>query len=161
MHRTLAASLVLAAALAAGACQPITGSLPRDGAPDSFEFRTSGYFTSTRTVQVRGDTVVLTERSWEGEAAPEVRVVPTAQAWQTFWAAVRASGVRQWGGRYVDTSVMDGGGWALEMRAGGVRVSAHGANAWPDAWGRKRTGDLTPAYHAFADAVGALVAPAQ
>jgi hypothetical protein len=164
-HLTTRRLGVLLAALAgisigAAACDDPTMALPREGAPERLEFSLSAWEGNFgRSVELRRDTVVFRRAVWSGSqvSVDSVRVVPTAEQWRDFWAAAEDAGVSRWRRRYVAEGIQDGGGWQLRLRATGASIVSEGSNAYPDRSGRERENELTPEFHAFVDALGALV----
>ncbi|MDQ3388427.1 MAG: hypothetical protein M3483_02865, partial [Gemmatimonadota bacterium] len=112
-YRGLAlAAAILVSALALVACADATGPLPQEGAPDELGFSIGGYGVGSRSIEVRGDTVVFSQVPW-GPQDPILtsRVVPTPDAWRAFWTAADRAGVRQWRPKYVAEGIVDGSGW--------------------------------------------------
>jgi hypothetical protein len=151
-------SFACAAAMLAGVlgCSESGILLPDDGPPEALEFSTGGYGGGSRSVQVRGDTVVLRRSSWTGDQRDSVRAVPAPGEWRAFWQASERAGVGRWQRRYQNERVADGVGWYLRIEIDGAEFESTGANAYPDAFGRERH-EPTDAYNDFVDALGDLV----
>jgi hypothetical protein len=151
----------LCALAVAGACGDATAPLPSEGAPSALAFSFGGFGAPSRTVRLRGDTLVYTRRPWDwlpGVKIDSVRTVPSADAWRTFWASASRSGVGRWRGRYVAEGIVDGNGWGLDLTtADGVRIESEGSNAYPDRSGREHEGDMTAEFRDFLSALGALI----
>ncbi|MGH7482367.1 MAG: hypothetical protein ACRELV_09445 [Longimicrobiales bacterium] len=105
---------------------------------------------------MRSDTVVFWRASWE-TPPDSLRVVPSATEWRAFWAATEEAGVRHWRRRYVSEGIVDGGGWDLELVAGGASIVSSGSNAYPDQFGREHGPEGTDAFETFRAAMNALV----
>lgn len=160
LSRSRRAALAAIAALALSACGEATAPLPAEGAPDELAFNVSAAEAwSSTNVQLDGAAVVVTHvrRSQEeGVRTQRVRVVPSAQDWEAFWAAVDDAGVRRWTGQYVAEGYVDGVGWSLRLARGGVVTESHGVNAYPDRDGREHEIFVTADFRAFLDALGTL-----
>ena len=152
--------IAAAVALAFAGCSDPTGPLPREGVPDELRFSIGGFGTSSTTIELEGDAVVLTRIPWDwspGMPVDSVRAVPTAEGWAAFWAAAEQAGVRRWRERYMAEGVVDGGGYSLRLVAGDLVIESAGSNAYPDRRGREHEMEHTSAFSEFLDAIGALV----
>lgn len=150
---------LVTASLALAGCDDITSLASREEAPDEFRFSTSGFAVASRSWEVRGDTLVITTVGWDPREEPPVqlRVVPTTDDWRGFWLALEKAGVARWRGRYVEEDVVDGGGWEIRLRDGGLRVESFGINAYPDRWGREREREMPDEFGAFLAALEGMV----
>lgn len=150
---------VVVTVLTVAGCSDSIGPLPSEGAPDDLQFQTSGYGVESRTLQMRGDTVLTWRRPWDwrpGMAIDTVRVVPSAQAWASFWDAAGNAGVRGWRRNYKQDNVVDGSGWSLRIVTDEGTLQSQGSNAFPDARGRERY-EMPDEFRAFVEAMGDLV----
>lgn len=163
VRRSWLLGALVTASLALAGCDDITGLSSRDGAPDQFRFSTGGFGTPSRSWEVRGDTLVFTRVGWDPRDEPpvHVRTVPTAEDWRGFWLAVEGAGVPRWRERYVAEDVVDGGGWHIRLRDGGLRVESFGSNAYPDRWGHERELEMPDEFGAFLTALGEMVGGAE
>jgi hypothetical protein len=147
-------------ALALGACSSATEPIRLAGPPDEFRFELGGFGVDGRTVELRNDTLLFYRRpfaSLPGTPIDTVRVVPTAEAWRTFWTTAELTGVHRWQGRYNAEGVVDGSGWSLRIVEGSRRVESNGSNAYPDRSGKEHELDMTSDFRAFVSALSALV----
>lgn len=149
----------LGALLAHTGCTDSTGPLPDEGVPDELAFSIGGFAMDSKSVELRGDTVVLRRRSWSGAAdvLDSARAVPTPDEWRAFWAAADRAGVARWRRQYMAEGIVDGNGWSLRLGAGGRLITSTGSNAYPDVLGREHEGLMTSEFRAFLDALGDLV----
>ncbi len=84
----------------------------------------------------------------------EVRLVPTAGEWASFWATVDRLGGWEWQERYEDRRVCDGTYWAVTLEHEGRVLESTGANAYPGGDDWNEPGE---AFSGFCQAVGRLV----
>jgi hypothetical protein len=155
-----AAATLRAAALAVAGCRSTAAPLPRAGAPGALEFSVGGFGADGRTVLVRVDTVLLWRTPWDrgpGADVDTVRVVPTPDAWRTFWRAANRAGVRRWRERYMAEGVVDGTGWSLCLDVGDTVIESTGSNAYPDRQGGEHELEMTDDFRALMTALGELV----
>jgi hypothetical protein len=148
---------VLTAALIVACGSPTAP--PQHGVPETFEFRIGGFGVGSRGLKLHGDTIVTVRVPWDYRPDMPLetrRVVPTAEAWQEFWAAARVAGVHHWRRRYVAPDIVDGTGWDLALESGGFRVASQGSNAYPDSRGRSHEGDFTDGFRHFLAALREL-----
>jgi hypothetical protein len=124
------------------------------------KFPIGGFGTSSRFLELRGDTVVarrIPSNFSPGVAIDTIRVVPTSEAWRAFWAAVDNAGVKNWNEQYVAAGVVDGEGWGLRVVSNDRQVESSGSNAYPDRGGRQHDLERTAEFQSFLAAVNALV----
>lgn len=149
------------AALAVAACSSdATGPrLPAEGAPDDLAFYMGGFGATTRTLQMRGDTVVVRRTEWGemGTVGDSLKVIPSAEAWRAFWAGADEAGVGMWKPRYRDEDIVDGGGYTLRLVVDGRIIESAGSNAYPDRHGREHEGDVTEDFLGFVETIGELI----
>lgn len=151
---------LLAGSLLAIACEPVTApDFPADGPPDALLVRVDGFGFGTPAVTLRGgDTLVVERRTdWRPDSAVVTRVVPTRDAWQAFWRAADAAGVRAWPRTCRNERVADGGGYTLDIVYAGGRVASQGTNSYPRRSGACSGLETTAEYRAFTAAVAALI----
>jgi hypothetical protein len=143
--------------IAFAACDNPLAALPEEGVPDVLEYSSGGFGADSRSVELRGDTVVYRRTPW-GHSVPSIVTarVPTADEWRRFWAAAEKAGVGRWRRRYVAENVVDGSGWGLRLQAGGETIVSEGSNAYPDRSGREHENEVTDAFFEFVDALGDL-----
>ena len=153
-----------ALSLALVGCEDSTAPLPTSGVPAMLEFSLGGYFVGSKSVILRGDTVLYVRVPWDHTPTVKldtVRTVPSAEQWRAFWSAAQGAGVSRWRPEYVAEGIVDGVGWGLRLAANGRIISSQGSNAFPDGDGRKHEGDSTPEFqvllHAFNDLIGQTV----
>lgn len=159
-RRSRRAALLLGAALALAGCDDPVAPLPGTGAPDTLVFSLGGFGVGQSTVELRGETVVLRRTRWSSDpntATDSVRVVPSAEAWRTFWDDTERAGVHRWRSRYVVDGIADGTGWSVRIVVGGRRVESTGSNAFPDRFGRRHELGMTDDFLAFVTALDELV----
>jgi hypothetical protein len=157
--RNLRVWLIAAGAALAVGCNDMLIALPSEGPPQAMDFALAEVGTDRRTVQVRGDTVVMrrTKRDDTSAVLDSVRVVPTAGQWRALWSAAERAGVRNWARRYADQDVVNGTGWGLRIvNEEGWTFESDGSNAYPDRNGREHD-EVTEDFLLFVDAVGDLV----
>ena len=150
----------LALCLAVAACEDATAPLPVTGVPSVLEFSMGGYSATSKSVLLKGDTVLFWRVPWDYTPAVKidtVRVVPSAEQWRAFWASANGVGVGRWRPAYRADGIMDGVGWGLRMVVDGREIKSWGSNAFPDGSGRSHEGDVTPEFRAFLDAFDQLV----
>ena len=75
----------------------------------------------------------------------QAAVMPTDEAWKSFWAALDRINVWGWAAHYDDLEILDGTQWELDLSNGTRRVKCSGSNAYP------------PEFEQFLAAVEALV----
>lgn len=74
----------------------------------------------------------------------QAAMVPTDEAWKSFWAALDRINVWGWAAHYDDLEIFDGTQWELDLSDGVRRVRCSGSNAYP------------PEFQQFLDAVTVL-----
>jgi hypothetical protein len=144
----LAALALLAVACTGDALAP---ELPDRGAPRALWVNVSAWPWGSIDVRLNGDTLVVVRRvDFQAQPSPAThRLVPSAADWVRFWEELDAAGVRGWLARCVNETLVDGGGFVLELAYGeGARISARGTNAYPQRNGRCRDG-TSPEYEAL------------
>lgn len=158
-----ARGFALGAAVASGllllACDsPTAPRFPVDEPPTAFEVDVDGYGYGLYRVTLRGDTL-LVERRPDFSLAPQftTRVVPTRADWRAFWRAADDAGVRSWPHRCIDESVVDGGGYGVEITYAGGRVQSAGANSYPRANGHCDSLSYTDDFRTFTRAITQLI----
>lgn len=156
------AAALSCAALAIAACSSDTTGprLPAEGAPDDLTFYMGGFGATTRTLQMRGDTVVVYRTEWGdlGTTGDSLKVIPSAEAWRAFWAGADEAGVGMWKPRYRQENVVDGGGYTLRLvMVDGRIIESAGSNAYPDRHGREHEGEITDDFLGFVETIGALI----
>jgi hypothetical protein len=146
-----------AAVIAVAGCNDLLLSLPSEGPPQAMSFALAELGTDRRTVEVRGDTVVM--RRFKGHDTPELldstRTVPSAADWRAFWSATERAGVRKWARRYADYDVVHGIGWGLRITHDNYTLETDGSNAYPDRNGRQHD-EVTEDFLGFVRAMGDL-----
>jgi hypothetical protein len=148
------------AALLVGACSSATEPLRLSGPPDEFRFNLGGFGTEERVVELRNDTLLFHRRPFDwrpGMRLDTLRMVPTAEAWRTFWTAAERAGLHRWQSRYIAEGVADGSGWSVRVVDGTRVIESTGSNAYPDRSGKEHELDMTSDFRAFTDALGTLV----
>ena len=61
----------------------------------------------------------------------QVKVVPSAQAWENFWAEMNRIGVWGWRRVYDDGQTLDGCQWEFDLGNGEQSVKCFGSNQFP------------------------------
>lgn len=142
------------------ACGDATAPLQQDGRPSELEFSIAGFGSSSRFLQLRGDTVIVRRIPADfrpGVAIDTVRVVPSSEAWRAFWAAADNAGVKNWNAEYIAEGIVDGTGWGLRVVSNGRQIQSSGSNAYPDRNGRKNDLGMTAEFRSFVTALNTLV----
>lgn len=154
----LRAWMTAAAAIVLAGCGDMLISLPGEGPPQAMNFALAEAGADRRTVEVRGDTVVMrrTRANDASAVLDSARTVPSAAQWRAFWSAAERAGVRRWARRYADADMVSGTGWGLRIIHDGYSLESDGSNAYPDRDGREHD-DVTEDFMGFVQAVGDLV----
>lgn len=115
--------------------------------PVRLAFTIGGFTGTNQEVQWRRGQL------WYGLDGSRVKVTPSTEDWETFWATLDRIGVWSWEPVYNDPEIMDGCQWALQLRHGSRQVKSFGSNAYP---GGNELAQARP-FRQFLTAVGALV----
>jgi len=154
------AAFVLGAA-ALGSCSELATApvFPLDAPPTAMLLSYGGYGFGSHDVTSRGDTLIVTRRPDFSNDGPTVtRVVPSPAAWNDFWRAADAAGVRSWPSACRNDAVADGGGFSLDLTYAGGRIRSTGSNSYPLRTGRcNRDPEHSPEFAAFLTAVSRLI----
>jgi hypothetical protein len=149
----LRSAFVLAGVLAATAA-PARGAPPASGCergvvPTRFSLSIGGFPAGNRGVTWNPSLHALVIRDVDlGGHQLKPRVVrPSCQHWQAFWRALDRHDVWDWHESYVNTHILDGWWWSVELARRDASVSSHGAN------------DSPRSFEDFRKAVSALIAP--
>ncbi|HEX6747545.1 MAG TPA: hypothetical protein VF092_09680 [Longimicrobium sp.] len=140
------------AALAIAGCRDLTGALPEEGPPDELVFSFGGFGVGSTTIELHGDSVVITHTPTDflpTVPPPRVSRVPSPDEWRAFWDAARRAGVHRWRHEYRAEGVVDGSGWDLRIVSDGRTLESSGSNAYPDQLGREHELEMTEAWFAF------------
>lgn len=143
------------------ACTDLTAPLASEGKPTALEFSIGGFGAASRQLELRGDTVVARRRpfNWVPNGPNDsVRVVPSADAWRTFWAAAGAAGVQTWHADYRNDLIADGQSWSIRLGSSTREINSWGNNGYPDRRGGEHEGEETVEFKAFKSALNTLVA---
>ena len=145
--------------IALAACLDTTAPLPDAGVPAALELSIGGFGGHSASLKLRGDTLVFYRIPWDfrpGTRIDTMRVVPTAEAWRSFWSAANAVGVNRWRSEYRADDIVDGLGWNLRLATSTREINSWGSNAYPDASGKPHKGDMTAEFSAFLAALDQL-----
>ncbi len=151
--------MLVALMVLASACIDFTAPLQREGRPTTLQFSRGGFGAFSRSLQLRGDTVVAWRMPPDylpGRRIDSVRVVPSAEAWRAFWIAADNAGVRRWHTQYMAEGIVDGEGWSISLVSDGREITSSGSNAYPDARGREHELEVTAEFQSFATAMNVL-----
>lgn len=83
----------------------------------------------------------------------QVSVIPSAAAWERFWASLDQVGIWNWEAHYDDLETCDGEQWSININDGSRSVRSSGSNAYPGGANREHARP----FQEFLEAVGALV----
>lgn len=153
-------SIAVIALVAMTRCEDPMAPLPREGQPDELRFSYGGFAMDAVTIELQGSSVAMWRTPWNwqpGVAIDTLRAEPTEDQWREFWSQADRAGVQRWYPRYAAEGVVDGSGWSLRLVADEFRLTSHGANAFPDQFGREHELEMTEAFQSFRTALGNLV----
>lgn len=160
MMRRRLSPITALAVVAAGACtSPTAPAFSYDKPPTSFTMQYGGFGFGSHDVELRNDALIVVRRSPVSSDAPVTSyVVPTPAQWRAFWRDADAAGVRRWRRSCRNEQIVDGGGFTLEIAYDGGRVTAEGANAYPQRDGAcSGDGAHSPEFDAFLAAISRLI----
>ena len=114
--------------------------------PTEFRLYINGFFGTSYTVELEGETLRYQAVSEEGHQ--EVKTVtPTSKQWETFWSTLERIGVWNWKSDYPNPGILDGTQWDITLEYSGRTVTSQGDNAYPN----------EKAFNAFLDAISRLI----
>jgi hypothetical protein len=134
-------------------------SIPRSGPPAELRFAIGGFPGGTQEWVLEGESLTYRapDRMSGRPAAAPVQVIPSAEAWEDFWAACERAGVQRWGSSYPNPGILDGTQWELRIAGEGFELEAWGSNAYPDREGRSQELDSSRGFDDFVAAMERLV----
>jgi hypothetical protein len=140
---------VLAATAAPAAATPPLSACERGLVPTGLHLSIGGFPAGNRGIDWNPSLHALVIRDVDlGGHQLKPRVVrPSCQRWQAFWRALDRYDVWDWRPSYVNTHILDGWWWSVQLERRGASVSSHGSNDSPGSWEH------------FARSVSALIAP--
>lgn len=100
----------------------------RAAVPARFKFTVENYGPSQfkNTIELRPGGL------WTKGSPTGLVIMPSPPRWRRFRAELDSIGVWAWRPTYENRYMIDGGGWALEIRYADRGIKSEGCNAWPE-----------------------------
>ena len=99
--------------------------------PQKFAIFIGGYTGPSYKLELKDGRLLYSQFEYGHQLKNTKWLTPNAKQWEAFWKSVDSIDIWNWEKEYIDSTILDGTSWSIDIKLDEKIISSKGINSYP------------------------------